>query len=147
MGFSCGSTGSEERTEEIIYMIYSHWSSTNNMHWQCCLKRQDNWTVFSSWLVFYSKFCYLQKFFPLIKSICTSRVAQMVKCLSTMWETRVWSLGREDPLEKENFRVSPQHLRISEKIKLLNCDEQVNCKVQCQNDHRISGENQAMGRK
>ena len=25
----------------------------------------------------------------------------MVKKLPTMWETRVWSLGREDPLEKE----------------------------------------------
>ena len=30
-----------------------------------------------------------------------SLVAQMVKCLSTMWETRVQSLGWEDPLEKE----------------------------------------------
>ena len=30
-----------------------------------------------------------------------SLVAQMVKHLPTMWETRVWSLGREDPLEKE----------------------------------------------
>ena len=29
------------------------------------------------------------------------QVVQMVKCLLTMWETRVWSLGREDPLEKE----------------------------------------------
>ena len=28
-------------------------------------------------------------------------MAQMVKRLSTMWETRVRSLGREDPLEKE----------------------------------------------
>ena len=28
-------------------------------------------------------------------------VAQMVKHLSIMWETRVWSLGWEDPLEKE----------------------------------------------
>ena len=28
-------------------------------------------------------------------------LAQMVKRLSTMWETRVQSLGREDPLEKE----------------------------------------------
>ena len=28
-------------------------------------------------------------------------VAQTVKCLSTMWETRVRSLGREDPLEEE----------------------------------------------
>ena len=32
---------------------------------------------------------------------CTSLVAQMVKHLSTMWETRVRSLGWEDPLEKE----------------------------------------------
>ena len=28
-------------------------------------------------------------------------MAQMVKHLSTMWDTYVWSLGREDPLEKE----------------------------------------------
>ena len=32
----------------------------------------------------------------------TSLVAQTVKCLSTMCETWVRSLGREDPLEKEN---------------------------------------------
>ena len=31
----------------------------------------------------------------------TSLVAQMVKCLPTMWETWVQSLGREDLLEKE----------------------------------------------
>ena len=31
----------------------------------------------------------------------TSLVAQTVECLSTMRETRVRSLGREDPLEKE----------------------------------------------
>ena len=31
----------------------------------------------------------------------TSLVAQTVKHLSTMWETRVQSLGWEDPLEKE----------------------------------------------
>ena len=30
-----------------------------------------------------------------------SLVAQTVKHLLTMWETRVQSLGREDPLEKE----------------------------------------------
>ena len=28
-------------------------------------------------------------------------MAQTVKCLTTMWETRVRSLGWEDPLEKE----------------------------------------------
>ena len=30
-----------------------------------------------------------------------SLVAQMVKYLPAMWETQVWSLGQEDPLEKE----------------------------------------------
>ena len=30
-----------------------------------------------------------------------SLVSQMVKCLPVMWETQVWSLGREDPLEME----------------------------------------------
>ena len=34
-------------------------------------------------------------------TIATSLVAQMVKRLSTMQETQVRSLGREDPLEKE----------------------------------------------
>ena len=33
--------------------------------------------------------------------VLTSLVAQMVKHLPTMWETRVLSLGGEDPLEKE----------------------------------------------
>ena len=32
---------------------------------------------------------------------CASLVAQTVKCLFTMLETRVRSLGQEDPLEKE----------------------------------------------
>ena len=31
----------------------------------------------------------------------TSLIAQTVKCLPTVQETRVWSLGRQDPLEKE----------------------------------------------
>ena len=31
----------------------------------------------------------------------TSLVAQTVKCLPTMWETQVQSLGWEDPLEKK----------------------------------------------
>ena len=31
----------------------------------------------------------------------TSLVAQIVKSLSAMWENQVWSLGWEDPLEKE----------------------------------------------
>ena len=31
----------------------------------------------------------------------TSLVAQTVKCLPSVWETRLQSLGWEDPLEKE----------------------------------------------
>ena len=37
----------------------------------------------------------------LINYYRTSLVAQMVKRLSTMWETRVLSPGWEDPLEKK----------------------------------------------
>ena len=36
-----------------------------------------------------------------LDNILKSRVAQMVKRLSTMWETWVQALGWEDPLEKE----------------------------------------------
>ena len=39
----------------------------------------------------------------------TSPVAQMVKCLSTMRETWVRSLGQEDPLEKEMATHSSIH--------------------------------------
>ena len=38
---------------------------------------------------------------PSYCNMWTSLVAQMVKHLPTMWETRVQSLGQEDPLEKE----------------------------------------------
>ena len=32
-----------------------------------------------------------------------SLVVQMVKNLPEMWEIQVWSLGREDPLEKKSL--------------------------------------------
>ena len=38
-----------------------------------------------------------------------SLVAQMVKCLPTMRETRVQSLGREEPLEKKMATHSSIH--------------------------------------
>ena len=38
---------------------------------------------------------------PPLRDSGTSLVAQMVKCLPTMWETQVQSLGSEDLLEKE----------------------------------------------
>ena len=48
---------------------------------------------------YFLHFCRLPFYFWLFLS--TSLVAQMVKCLPTMQETRVQSLGLEDPLEKE----------------------------------------------
>ena len=39
--------------------------------------------------------------FCLLNSIWVSLVAQRLKRLPPMWETRVQSLGQEDPLEKE----------------------------------------------
>ena len=36
----------------------------------------------------------------------SKKVAQVVKSLPAMWETQVWSLGREDPLEKEMATLS-----------------------------------------
>ena len=39
--------------------------------------------------------------FELLLGISTSLVTQMMKNLPAMWETRVQSLGWEDPLEKE----------------------------------------------
>ena len=44
---------------------------------------------------------WLKKMCILWYYIRASLVAQMVKHLSTMQETRVWSMGQEDPLEKE----------------------------------------------
>ena len=39
--------------------------------------------------------------FIFLRSSIESLVAQKVKCLPTVWETWVQSLGQEDPLEKE----------------------------------------------
>ena len=49
------------------------------------------------WAVSVSELKYLMS----VIKLETSLVAQMVKHLSTMWETWVWSLGGEDLLEKE----------------------------------------------
>ena len=40
-------------------------------------------------------------FYNLYDLFVAQTMAQMVKHLPTMWETRVQSLGQEDPLEKE----------------------------------------------
>ena len=44
--------------------------------------------------------CHFSKFRQYLQIRSTFPVAQMVKNLPAMQETRVWSLGWEDPLEK-----------------------------------------------
>ena len=51
-------------------------------------------------ICFWENICTL-KYYILTSSGSSSLVTQMVKHLPTMWETQVWSLGWEDPLEKE----------------------------------------------
>ena len=53
------------------------------------------------WIVSFSETAFIFYCFVYHSAWVTSLVAQMVKRLSTMWETRVQSLGWEDPLEKE----------------------------------------------
>ena len=55
--------------------------------------------VWMSWLKAMGNHEYWNNIF--LTYVRTSQVAQMVKCLSTMQETQVQSLGQEDTLEKE----------------------------------------------
>ena len=83
LGLSCGMwdlvpwPGIEPRPPSFGVWSLSHWTT-----------REVLQLVFSSFLLRYP-------------SLVASLVAQMVKRLSAMRETRVQFLGREDPLEKE----------------------------------------------
>ena len=58
---------------------------------------EDNWTCIWTWDILFIVFHPFNKY---LLSIWASLVAQMVKNLLAMQETRVGSLGWEDPLEK-----------------------------------------------
>ena len=66
-----------------------------------CTGKPKNWLI----LLWYSHFLQWSGIYLIISpryvSIWASLVAQRVKRLHAMRETRVWSLCREDPLEKE----------------------------------------------
>ena len=64
--------------------------------------------VFSTWLLASSS-CKEESLDWVWESLWASLVAQTVKSLPTMWETRVWSLDWEDPLEKEMATHSSIH--------------------------------------
>ena len=54
------------------------------------------------WFSFFCVFVYFENIllWENIHNMGLSLVAQMVKNLPAMWETGIWSLSREDPLEK-----------------------------------------------
>ena len=66
------------------------------------LERNTRNRLFAEGIVVYQRnFREFTEKYRVLRLYQTSLMAQMVKHLSTMQETRVWSLGREDPLEKE----------------------------------------------
>ena len=68
------------------------------------------------WIMLSANYCKVWKQCFTFESICwinnklwlyqTSLVAQTVKCLPAVQETRVWSLGREDPRRKNPLQYS-----------------------------------------
>ena len=70
----------------------SWWATVHRIRSQTPLKRLHTHTHTHT---------HTQSNFMFTFSILDFPVAQTVKCLPIMWETRVRSLGREDPLEKE----------------------------------------------
>ena len=102
--------------------LSSHWSGLIQISLpvKCCLDPLPNppfhprYSIFpislsSRFIICFfllSSFSLRSSYFYLVSNseevyLWTSLVAQMVKCLPTMWETWVQSLGREDPPEKD----------------------------------------------
>ena len=80
----------------LLHFILTWFSM--EVHWNCFL------FLFSGFLWnFLYVFGFVQCEYYIHIYLCkgTSLVAQMIKRLPTMWETRVQSLGREDHLEKD----------------------------------------------
>ena len=86
---------------DLFYLFYN----ALQVHSCCC--RWQNFILFYGWVVFHYIYYIYNMYYM------TSLVAQMVKRLSTMWETWVRSLDWEDPLEKA---VAPHSSTIAWKI-------------------------------
>ena len=85
--------------------FFTIWA-TGEAPWWHCSNLSQNWTILRYWLVKWPtdvivfSSCYLHYLCEFTLMHQASLVAQMVKRLPAMWETWVWSLGQEDPLEK-----------------------------------------------
>ena len=85
-----------------IYLLRTGVILKKNLGFFVCLRNGMFWLTKS----FGKQFIYMHiHVYTYTNCLCTyiwaSLVAQMVKCLPTMWETQVWSLDWDDPLEKE----------------------------------------------
>ena len=86
----------QEQVESSFISAYSRHSEEHYPHYNTDQKWIWRWISLSL-----SEMLYAICIYAICKCYMTSLVAQTVKRLPTMWETRVRSLGWEDPLEKE----------------------------------------------
>ena len=93
--FTLGLTGliSFANSFSSLEPVHCSMSSSN-----CCFLTCIQISQEVAQVIWYS---HLLKNFPQSVVIKTSLMAQMVKYLPIMWETKVWSVGQEYPLEKE----------------------------------------------
>ena len=87
-----------------ISMVYHINKLKNKNHMIISINAEKAFDKFQHPLMIIKKLLKLSiegTYLNIIKIIYDSLMAQMVKSLPAMWETQVWSLGWEDPLEKE----------------------------------------------
>ena len=88
-----------------VYLTYMQSTSCINMYYFLRWKQKLLWWILTNNLKGIIKFmvnlCYVEFSVNRSKTTVASLVAQMVNNLLAMQETQVWSLGQEEPLEKE----------------------------------------------
>ena len=88
-----------------VYLTYMQSTSCINMYYFLRWKQKLLWWILTNDLKGIIKFmvnlCYVEFSVNRSKTTVASLVAQMVNNLLAMQETQVWSLGQEEPLEKE----------------------------------------------
>ena len=90
----------------IIRQTLNHWTTREVPQMSHVMNQLESASLSFFWWsravdFWHNVFCLILALLTLDMYKWTSLVAQTVKRLSTMWETRVQSLGWEDPLEKE----------------------------------------------
>ena len=86
-----------------IFLIKEKSPSIWHTSWERETRRThlSDWSFVNSFTYSFIHYLLSTHYIPGIMENMASLVAQMLKHLPAMWETQVWSLGQEDPLEKE----------------------------------------------